>query len=117
MHVLMIAPFRSPLGKPHLGAFFRDHAIAVQRQHWRVGQLGVELRSLLTFSKGSLSEFDFSIERLDDGGIDTWRRRGWRIPFATRVNARLWQNLAVGLAEAYMERFGRPDIVLSLIHI
>lgn len=107
----MIVPFRGPVGAPHLGAFFRNHALAAKAAGCEVGVICPELRSLTTLARGKLSRNAFRVRCLDDAGVETWKLGGWRVPLMPELNARIWHSMALRLAHHYTRVRGVPDLI------
>lgn len=111
MHVLAVAPFRAPFGAPHLGAFFRDHMVALSGHGYRGAMLTAELRSLATLHQGEIGRHIFRTRIFDDEGIELWKYLSWRVPLMPQLNAFLWKRAVIRLAKKYCDRYGRPDII------
>jgi glycosyltransferase involved in cell wall biosynthesis len=111
MHVLVLPSWYSTTDLPWSGAFFEDQAVALARAGARVGVAFVERRSLRLLSPAGLGASHFQIACAVDRGVTTLRMKGWNTLGQTVAGARVWCALSERLVNAYVRRFGVPDVL------
>jgi len=113
MHVLMLPSWYDTADRPYAGTFFRDWASSLQAAGARVGVAYVEGRSLRRFSLRHLAETHFQTTAGEEGGLQTIRLKGWNTLAQWTLGGLVWARLAQHALRAYLERFGRPDIIAA----
>lgn len=109
LHVVAIPSFYPSTFGPTDGIFFRDQVRGLWKLGVRVGVLYPERRSVRTAGKGNVLASRFQTGSYLEEDVPTLRVHGWNIPKTRAGDA--WQLRAtLRLMEAYIERFGAPDI-------
>lgn len=111
MHVLILPSWYSTPDLPWSGTFFTDQAVALARAGARVGVVFVEQRSLRRLSPWRLRESHFQVACSAERGVTTLRMKGWNTLGQTVAGAKVWCALSERLVEAYVHRFGTPDVL------
>jgi glycosyltransferase involved in cell wall biosynthesis len=99
--------------RPYNGTFFRDWAIALQRAGVQTGVAFVEDRGLRTLSLRAWADTHFQTVAADEGGIPTVRIRAWNVLAQWTGGGLLWARLMQRAIAAYMNRYGRPDLIAA----
>lgn len=97
---------------PDGGYFFREHAEALAREGCKVDVL---INRLTGMSKFRLSDIGY-LRRFavtSGQGIREIRTFLIKIPFLDRLSIRLWISRYVKHFEKYLDKYGRPDLVLA----
>jgi len=113
MHVLVVPSnccHRHDLG---LGLVCREHARALADHGHDVGVAVVDLHRLPTRSRDGGAHQRFQIEHGNDGPFQSTRIHGWELPFLPRGRGALWSWFGQRAIEAYMNRYGRPDLIYA----
>lgn len=110
MHILII-PSWYPLFKGDVGgSFFREQAIALKKAGYAVGVIYPQIRSLKNIKSILQKPYGLMIE--NDEGVNTcrWYTANY-FPKNKNYNKGHWVKVALKLFNAYLERFGKPDII------
>jgi glycosyltransferase involved in cell wall biosynthesis len=113
LHVLMLPSFYQTRHKPYEGTFFRDWALALTRAGVKVGVGYVEGRSLRGLSWRALRETRFQTTFGVESGLPTVRLEGWNTLAQWTAGGVIWARLTQRVIRAYMERYGRPDLIAA----
>lgn len=111
MHILILP---SSYPRPYstlAGIFYRDQALALQRNGIHVGVIDPEPRTLRTLLRQDVFLNRFQISLMDDCGIPTVNANDWCIPFSQKLYSRHFIWRAKRLFEYYVKHFGKPDII------
>lgn len=113
-HILVLPTWYPNSRRPDYAVFFRVQTKALQRAGATVGVIFPELREITDFGGlKSASRNHFQIEHESPDGYPVLRWHGWRIPKLHDISARIFLNAAQRLYQAYIAKYGRPDIILA----
>lgn len=110
-HVLFLPSFYSDPEKPVCGVFFTDQANALRKSSVKVAVAYVEPRRLRSLAWGRIRENHFQVTFGNEDGLPTLRLRGWNTLLNCRQGGLIWSFLSRRLVDAYIARFGRPDLI------
>lgn len=109
-HVLIIPSGYPTAHSPVRGSFYRNQAYALHKAGWKVGVVYPDLRSLQQITLKAVIESHFQISYQVDHGVTTCLMHGWNLGIV-RFRPMLFLAQAIYLANAYISKFGRPDII------
>jgi glycosyltransferase involved in cell wall biosynthesis len=110
MHILII-PSWYPLNLDDIsGSFFREQALALQKNGCKVGVIYPQLRSLRDWKSIASGQCGVTCEI--DNGMPTYRSHGtnW-FPRIPNANSWLWIKHGITLYNKYINDHGKPDII------
>jgi len=107
----MLAPEYPHSQKGKDGVFIKDQAMALNRHGIRADVAFVEPRSVRSLSLKTLKESHFQTTANDEDGVFTLRLKGWNPWLNSLVGGVTYANLTTWLAERYIRRHGRPDLI------
>ena len=107
----MLPSFYSDPDKPVSGIFFRDQALAVSASGITTGVVYVEPRSLRRFAPRALITSHFQVHASVVNGMNEVRMHGWNTHVRSHPGGLVWTHLTLRLYDAYVRRFGIPDLV------
>ncbi len=111
MHVLVLPSWYSGTQKPHAGAFFKQHAHALQSLGHQVGMAYFDARSLGSFSISAARQNRFQTTDSIEDCIQTVRISGWNPGAQTAPGARIWAQICAKAANHYIAVHGKPDVI------
>lgn len=111
MRVLFLCSEYTLPTQPLGGIFFRDQALALMSEGVQVDVVFVEPRSLRTISISALLRQRFQIVTAYEDGIFAMRRLGWNPGLPRAGSGRVYSALTFRLAERYLKRYGKPDLI------
>lgn len=111
LHILIVPSWYRASKADTQGSFFREQAFALYKAGHQVGIVHPQHRSMRQWQSTFTGKYGFDIE--DDNGIPTLRMHTmtWfprQIPY---LNYWLWVRNGIALYEAYVSRYGAPDVV------
>jgi len=110
MHVLLLPSWYPTTESPIGGVYFREQARMLQDAGMTVGVVYPEHHSLRHLSLSAMRRNRFQTEWTSEP-VPTLRRHGWNVWSRLRWGLQGRIETAVDLAEQYIERRGRPDVV------
>lgn len=110
LHVLMVPSWYPSPQDLLSGIFFREQALAIRDEGFRVGVIHPDLRSLRTIGKVPGLRHRFQVEIAEDEGIPTLAWRGWNAT-GLGLPRKLFVHAAKLLARRYVARYGKPDLL------
>ena len=111
MHVLMLPSWYHTEDKPWRGMFFRDQALSLIRSGIHAGIAFAERKSFRSFTLGAMRRQHFQFAETHEDGVPTMRMKGWSTLAQTTIGGIFWARLTERLVDAYVERFGVPDVI------
>jgi L-malate glycosyltransferase len=111
LRVLFIGSLYPQTGRPHDGNFIREQALALQSIGVKVDVVCVEVRSLRDLSIDAVRQSHFQVIEKVENGLLTLRQKGWNPLLNFSVGGLIWSQLSFRLAEEYIARYGKPDVV------
>ena len=113
LHVLVLPSFYPTAQTPYSGTFFCDWAWALQEAGVTTGVAYVETRSLRTLSLSALRQTHFQLTCETEAGLPTVRLKAWNTLAQWTVGGVAWSRLSQLAIGAYIERYGRPDLLAA----
>lgn len=110
MHILIIPSWYPTSPHDITGSFFREQALALEKQGCKVGVISLQLRSLRNWLSVFTGKYNLNMEV--DQGVLTYRKHGmiW-FPRIPKLQAWLWGKKAMQVFEQYINQNGKPDII------
>ncbi len=109
-HVLVLPSWYPTHYSPMRGSFFLEQARALQQAGLQVGVIYPDFRSYRTLKDGALFATHFQLSKQIEDGLPSVRFDGWN-PISARLRGRMFLSLTKRLWKAYVDRWGRPDII------
>ncbi len=112
MHILLMPSWYSNPLNPTQGSFFRDQALALKKKGIKVGIIAPIQRSITTYKKGHVFEFNYRIRPVEiDCGIPVIKSYGWGMASLKFINILIWCFQAQRLYKKYVKQYGKPDLI------
>lgn len=107
MRVLVLPSWYPPEG----GSFFRDQSEALMHTGLEVHVLVNENRSLKRFHFQDYKKGK-QLRVYNENGLTVVRKTYWKLPKNEQLNVKYWTAATFDLFKKYINKFGRPDILL-----
>lgn len=111
MHVLVVPSWYPTSEAPLTGVYFAEQARCLTQHGMQVGVVYPEQQSLRRASWSALRKKHFQVQWSNEHGIPTLRRYGWNFWWRVPPGLRCRIRNAVRLADRYVDRYGRPDLI------
>jgi glycosyltransferase involved in cell wall biosynthesis len=111
MNVLILPSFYTSTELPVRGIFFKEQALALQRNGQTVSVAYVEPRSLCSFAFHKIRENHFQTSLSYEDGLPTLRAHDWNLLTQTSPGAYVWSWFSEKLVDQFIRRFGPPHII------
>lgn len=111
MRILLLASEYLQDERPRDGNFINDQALAILRNGIQVHVAFVEYKSARSFSLKNLLKQHFQIVANDEGGILTFRQKGWNTWLNSFWGGVVWAHLTKRLVGDYIAKYGPPDLI------
>jgi len=111
MNVLVLPSFYTSAEWPVRGIFFKEQALALQRNGQCVSVVYVEPRSLRSFAFQKIRENHFQTSLSYEDGLPTLRAHDWNLLTQTTPGAYVWSWFSEKLVDQFIRRFGPPHII------
>ncbi|WP_050606729.1 glycosyltransferase [Clostridium niameyense] len=112
MHILVIPSWYPTTDEPNRGIFFKEQSHNLYDINVKVSVVYPEVRWIPTFSLSKFKENHFQIREYNEDGIITIRKHGWNTsPGNSQKQAKNWVKQALKLAEIYISKYGKPDLI------
>ncbi|WP_252726207.1 glycosyltransferase [Acinetobacter indicus] len=110
LHILIIPSWYPQFFGDISGSFFREQAIALSKNGYKVGVIYPQIRSIKNIK--SILKKPFGVTMENDNGVNTLR--GYSVnyfPKNKNYNKNHWCKIALKLFEIYVEKYGKPSII------
>lgn len=111
MHVLLIPAWYPKDTTDVIGSFFREQAIALQKQGIDVGVLSIRLKSLRKF-KNIFIRSSSNLQKRIDNGIPTFQMsiKNW-FSGVSPLQVYIYGRIGLKAYKNYIEEYGHPDVI------
>lgn len=112
MHILVVPSAYPTEDAPLRSSFFKEQAIAVEKDNNKVGVIYSETRRVTGVNKNTISKNHFQITDSCEDKINTIRLHGWNILLMRNsLGVNLWVKQSMKLFKIYIDKYGIPDII------